>query len=554
MADMYAEGVGRFYGEYCLNVAPGASVSSDYRLDGSRRFRNCSVELVDVGRKGVKPHVVVHDASGKVVLDVGARASSLYNFLSDFTGHCLSEVSWVAKPSSYSEGIYLQMRFMIGRGEVPAVRDIDRVYLDTETTGLNPWNDEILQLSIVDASGGVLWDRKYKPSHTSSWREAQRVHHISPADVASCPHIEDDLAEIQSILDRAGGVYAFNAPFDFAFLGMLGLRADRSRGHDTMREYARAFHGRDFIKLADAARECSYRYNAHDSLADCRATLGVQARVDNYRERKAAKINWDDVPEPTRSSKKQETKTQARIYTALTWILLFLCAVLVATCFAAPYMLIVAIPTCFICRACFKHAKGMRERTGLSKPPHKGRHSEQQQLAENMAEPAAAETDEAEYERRLAMEATKTVRQQAEANPPAASASVPAVHIDEASVIPGDEPPMFMVRGSKVAKFKGDDGTDFTLYQHTIKCGREEHRLDGVEAVVEEGAALQSRFTATRIFLLGVFALAFKKRKGGEKWLGIMGPDFAWVSRADRKHIGDAMKFAAKVNDQARKQ
>ena len=81
-----------------------------------------------------------------------------------------------------------------------------------------------------------------------------------------------------------------------------------------------------------------------------------------------------------------------------------------------------------------------------------------------------------------------------------------------------------------------------------------EHRLDGVEAVVEEGSALQSRFTATRIFLLGVFALAFKKRKGGEKWLGIMGPDFAWVSRADRKHIGDAMKFAAKVNDQARKQ
>lgn len=176
---------------------------------------------------------------------------------------------------------------------------------------------------------------------------------------------------------------------------------------------------------------------------------------------------------------------------------------------------------------------------------------------DNVAQPQKSPDElkeEAEYERRLAMEATKTVRQQAEANPPAASAPVPAVHIDEASVIPGDEPPMFMVRGSKVAKFKGDDGTDFTLYQHTIKCGREEHRLDGVEAVVEEGSALQSRFTATRIFLLGVFALAFKKRKGGEKWLGIMGPDFAWVSRADRKHIGDAMKFAAKVNDQARKQ
>lgn len=162
--------------------------------------------------------------------------------------------------------------------------------------------------------------------------------------------------------------------------------------------------------------------------------------------------------------------------------------------------------------------------------------------------------EEAEYERRLAMEATKSVRQQAEANPTVAAAPVQAVHIDEESVVSGDEPPMFMVRGRKVAKFKGDDGTEFTLYQHTIKCGREEHKLDGVDAVVEEGSALQSRFTATRIFLLGVFALAFKKRKGGEKWLGIMGPDFAWVAKADRKHIGDAMKFATAVNNQVRKQ
>lgn len=145
---------------------------------------------------------------------------------------------------------------------------------------------------------------------------------------------------------------------------------------------------------------------------------------------------------------------------------------------------------------------------------------------------------------------TKAARKESEVKPSSSENSVAGRGMTSSA---GDMP-MFMMRGSKIGKFKGDDGTDFILYQHTIKCGGEEHRLDGVTAVVEDGSALESRFTATRIFLLGAFALAFKKRKGGEKWLGIMGPDFAWVARADRKHIGDAMKFAAQVNDQARKE
>ena len=108
--------------------------------------------------------------------------------------------------------------------------------------------------------------------------------------------------------------------------------------------------------------------------------------------------------------------------------------------------------------------------------------------------------------------------------------------------------------GRKIARFKGDDGTTFHLYEHAIRCGLEEHPLTDVEATVEDGSALQERMTATRIFLAGPFALAFKKRKGGEKWLSILGPDFAWVARADMKHIPDAMKFSAQVNNQVRKQ
>lgn len=57
----------------------------------------------------------------------------------------------------------------------------NRVYLDTETTGLHPEEgDEILSLTIVDANGRLLFDERFKPKHKKEWPEAQAVNHISP--------------------------------------------------------------------------------------------------------------------------------------------------------------------------------------------------------------------------------------------------------------------------------------------------------------------------------------------------------------------------------------
>ena len=60
----------------------------------------------------------------------------------------------------------------------------NRVYLDTETTGLHPEEgDEILSLTIVDANGRLLFDERFKPKYKKEWPEAQAVNHISPDDV-----------------------------------------------------------------------------------------------------------------------------------------------------------------------------------------------------------------------------------------------------------------------------------------------------------------------------------------------------------------------------------
>jgi hypothetical protein len=86
----------------------------------------------------------------------------------------------------------------------------------------------------------------------------------------------------------------------------------------------------------------------------------------------------------------------------------------------------------------------------------------------------------------------------------------------------------------------------------TIRKGRETHPVAGVRATVESGSALQSRVTVTRLLAVGLFALAAKKTRGGEMWLLVEGPDFAWTVEVDRKDIAAARHFAAFVNQAAR--
>ncbi|RSX55860.1 hypothetical protein D2E26_0423 [Bifidobacterium dolichotidis] len=100
--------------------------------------------------------------------------------------------------------------------------------------------------------------------------------------------------------------------------------------------------------------------------------------------------------------------------------------------------------------------------------------------------------------------------------------------------------------------FRGADGTRFVLKDQFIECGAESRSLSGVHAEVLPGSELEARVTATRLLLIGIFAFAFKKKKGGEKYLLIEGPDFAWMSEVSRKQVSEAMHFAVEVNNRVK--
>lgn len=90
----------------------------------------------------------------------------------------------------------------------------------------------------------------------------------------------------------------------------------------------------------------------------------------------------------------------------------------------------------------------------------------------------------------------------------------------------------------------------FKLNKDSIKKGIETKSLKNVIARIETGSELQTRVTMTRLLALGVFAFAAKKKKGGEKYLTIEGPDFVWTAeiKRDRKDINKAMNFVSQIN------
>ena len=64
-------------------------------------------------------------------------------------------------------------------------------YLDTETTGLSPPRDEILEIGILDDKSRTLIDSLARPENHRIWPGAQANHGISPSDVANGPTLDE---------------------------------------------------------------------------------------------------------------------------------------------------------------------------------------------------------------------------------------------------------------------------------------------------------------------------------------------------------------------------
>ncbi len=148
------------------------------------------------------------------------------------------------------------------------------VVIDTETTGIDPYSDEILQLSIINGTGRALFNKYMKPTHTDSWPKAQLINHISPKKVSKCKTIDQYLTKIQKIIDSADYIVGYNLKkFDIPFLESAGIVFGSQQIVDVFLDIRGYFP--KWPKLAEAALCAGYVFTPHDALDDCKATLHI---------------------------------------------------------------------------------------------------------------------------------------------------------------------------------------------------------------------------------------------------------------------------------------
>ena len=151
--------------------------------------------------------------------------------------------------------------------------------LDFETTGLVPGQDEVLQVAVVDETGAVLMNEYCRPQRHTAWVDAQKVNGIAPQDVCGKPPFEALVPRLQEILSGARRVVAYNDGFEKAFLDAYGIPSRGLRwGEDPMAAFAQQMGGQK-RSLSAVASFFGYEFEAHDALADVRATLYLYERL-----------------------------------------------------------------------------------------------------------------------------------------------------------------------------------------------------------------------------------------------------------------------------------
>jgi DNA polymerase III epsilon subunit-like protein len=168
---------------------------------------------------------------------------------------------------------------------------LNPVYLDTETTGIGPY-DEIVDICIVDHDGQVLLDTLVKPTFRIP-TDAAAIHGISNEMVANAPEWLDVWDEVRGILEgRHVGVY--NADFDTRLIDQtnqvhnIAWRFPKERAFCIMKLYAtfygawnRRFRSYRWQKLGNAGAQCGIdipnSHRAKDDTLLARAVLHYMA-------------------------------------------------------------------------------------------------------------------------------------------------------------------------------------------------------------------------------------------------------------------------------------
>lgn len=155
------------------------------------------------------------------------------------------------------------------------------VILDTETTGLDSW-DEIIQIAVIDPDGNPLLNELVNPIAKIS-PGAEAVHHISKAMLEGKPAITEISDRLVAAVEGKK-IVAYNVQFDWRLLRQ-SFRAHAMDTHNAlatswdcaMEVYAR-YYG-EWNSYRGSFRWQRLEGGNHTALGDCLATLALIKRM-----------------------------------------------------------------------------------------------------------------------------------------------------------------------------------------------------------------------------------------------------------------------------------
>lgn len=179
------------------------------------------------------------------------------------------------------------------------------VFLDIETTSYNDnsakYDNDILQVSIIDENEDVLIDQYCKPRKKESWENASKINSIYFSAVSDCPRFLDVKPYVQDIFERADKIVVFDYYFVKDYLEKYKFDLHKFRLITPvyeLRQYnvAHGIENPKWMTLENAADQFDLIYDRNNSLEDARAILKIYNFIEEQnnavkKERSENKID-----------------------------------------------------------------------------------------------------------------------------------------------------------------------------------------------------------------------------------------------------------------------
>lgn len=169
------------------------------------------------------------------------------------------------------------------------------LFFDLELTGVYD-HDEIISISIMDATGRVIMDTLVRPVHNRKWKKTEKIHGITPEMVVDAPTLAELTPRIKEIFAMADNLIAYGVSTDFSHIKMIyATEAERNALHKKIRcaamEYTRYMQEHHpeltHTSLSDAMECLGIAWDgvAHTSIADTAGCMRVwEALFPHYYE------------------------------------------------------------------------------------------------------------------------------------------------------------------------------------------------------------------------------------------------------------------------------